>query len=120
MAGTLKRLGGPTDLTNAGAGTAINVLTTATPAAGNYYVVRHIHIANTSAAALTFSLFLGATAGSAAGTELAGAKSIAAHDVYDWYGALVIENTKYLSGLATGAANVMVIVVEGEVVISSV
>ena len=80
--------------------------------AGLYLTVRHIRIVNKTAGAVTFSLFLGATGASAAGTEVVGsAKSVAANDAYDWYGAMVIVAANFLTGLASANTS---LTIEGE------
>lgn len=108
MSGTIKRLAGPAYL----AAAAADVITT--PASTMYDVVRHIHIANKTAGAITFTLYVGTTGGSAAGTELFGAKSVAANDVYDYYCTLrLLGGTDYLTGLASAATS-LVITIEGE------
>ncbi len=72
-------------------------------------VLKHVRIVNKTAGAVTFSLYLGLTGGSAAGTEVIGtAKSIAANDVYDWYGALPIDSADFLSGLASAATSLTI------------
>lgn len=107
MGGTVKRLAGPAYL----AAAAADIYT---PAASTIYtVIRHIHIANKTAGAVTFTLYVGATGGSAAGTELFGAKSVAANDIYDYYCTLKMISTDFLSGLASAATS-LVITVEGE------
>ena len=110
MAGILKRIAGPAYL----AGAATDIYTP--PAATIYTVIRHIHVANKTAGAVTFTLYVGITGGSAAGTELFGAKSIAANDVYDYYCTLKMVSTDFLSGLASAATS-LVITVEGEQVV---
>lgn len=110
MAGTIKRIAGPAYL----AAAAADVYTP--PAATIYTVVRHIHVANKTGGAVTFTLYVGATGGSAAGTELFGAKSVAANDVYDYYCNLKMVSTDFLSGLASAATS-LVITVEGEQVV---
>ena len=65
---------------------------------------------------MTFTLYVGATGGSAAGTELFGAKSVAANDTYDWYTNLKMVSTDFLTGLASAATS-LTIVVEGEQVV---
>jgi len=108
MAGTIKRLAGPAAIANAAAdiynqGSALL-----------YTVIRHIMIVNKTAASHTFSLYLGATGGSAAGTEVVGtAKVVAANDAFHWYGALRMSNTDFLSGLADAAAS-LTITIEGD------
>jgi len=107
MAGTPKRLAGPLSLT----ASAANVYN---PSANTYAIVRHIHLANTTASAKTFELFVGATAGSAAGTQLFMDYSIAANSTYDYYCSLVMTSSDFLTGLASAASNSVVITVEGE------
>lgn len=75
-------------------------------ATASYIILRHIRIVNKTAGAVTFSMFLGATGGSAAGTEVIGnAKSVPANDAYDWYGMLKIKSTEFLSALASAATS---------------
>lgn len=95
MAGTLVKFG-PTALTT-GAADAF------TPAAATIRtVVRGIHIVNKTAGEITISMFIGATGGSAAGTEFeCSAKKIPANQSYNWYGALVLSNTQFLTWLAS-------------------
>jgi len=104
--GQIKRLAGPAFLGTS----AADVL--AEPAAGHYYVIYHIHVVNVGAAS-TYSLFLGATGGSAAGTQIGGGtRSIGANardDVYFSAG-LVQENTKFLSGIAADASRLVITV----------
>jgi hypothetical protein len=107
MAGTIKRISGPAYLSNVAADIY------APPAATIYTVIRHIHIANTTAGALTFTLYVGGTGGSAAGTELVKGKSVAANDVYDYYCAMRMASTDFLSGLGSAATS-LTITVEGE------
>lgn len=108
MAGTPKRLAGPAYIANA----AANIFNQGS--ALIYTVIRHICIVNKTGGAVTFSLYLGATGGSAGGTEVVGtAKSIAANDSFHWYGALRMDSTDFLSGLASAASS-LVITVEGE------
>jgi hypothetical protein len=107
MTGTIKRIAGPSYISNS----AANIYT---PAASTIYtVIRHLHVVNRTNAAATFSLFIGATGGSAAGTELAGTISVAAYSVWDWFGYLRMDSTDFLSGIA-GTASALVIIVEGE------
>ena len=77
--------------------------------------IKHIHLANEDSSSRTVSLFLGATGGYAAGTELLSAFVIGANNVYDWWGAIKLTNTNslYLSGYASVGSKV-VIMVEGE------
>ena len=107
MANTLKRISGPAYL----AAAAADIY--APPAATLFTVIRHIHIANITAGAVTFTLYVGATGGSAAGTELAKAISIPANSAWDYYGNLKMLSTDFLSGLASAATS-LTIMIEGE------
>ena|SRR3989304_5799827 len=109
MAGQLKRIAGPTYL----AASATDIYT---PAASTIYtVIKHIRIVNRTAGAVTATLYVGATGGSAGGTEVLAAKSIAANDYLDLYFApgLKMLSTDFLSGLASAATS-LVITVMGE------
>ena len=108
MAGTIKRTVGPVALTNT---LTTNVYNQSS--ALIYDVIRHIHIANKTAGAVTFSLWLGATGANAAGTELFNAVSIPANSVYDWYGALKMTSTDFLVGGASAATS-LTLTAEGE------
>lgn len=80
-------------------------------------ILRHIRIVNKTGGAVTFSLWLGATGGNAAGTEVIGqGKSIPANDVYDWYGQLPLDAADFLVGGASAATS-LTIEGEGEIVI---
>ena len=81
-----------------------------------YDIVRHIHIANKTAGAVTFRIFQGATGGNAAGTELFYDKSIAAYDTYDYYCALKLTSTTFLVGGASAATSLS-ITIEGESIV---
>lgn len=97
------RLYGPALLTNVDAQLI-------SPAAGHTFVIRHIHINNTSGSAATFILSVGADA---AGTELFTSKSVAANDVYDWFGLLIVNATESFRGHA-GTTNVLNITINGD------
>lgn len=105
MAGTLKRLAGPAYV--AASATDIYV-----PGANKYGEVRHIHLANKDSSARTVSLYVGATGGSAGGTELFKDKSIAIADTYDYYCLMRQATTDFLSGIASTVSTI-VITVEG-------
>lgn len=105
---SIKRTVGPVALSN--------TLTTNVYNQGSaliYDIIKHIHIANKTAGAVTFSLWLGATGANAAGTELFNAVSVPANSVYDWYGNLKMLNTDFLVGGASAATS-LTITVEGE------
>jgi len=101
MAGTLKRIAGPAFL----ASSAADLYTP--PASTIYTVIRHIHFANVTASAVTISIYVGATGGSASGTELFGTFSIPANDVYDYLtSGLRMASTDFLTGFASSASAV--------------
>ena len=78
-----------------------------------YSVVKHIHIANKAAGAVTFSLWLGATGANTAGTELFSAHSVAAGSEFDHYCNLKMTSTDFLVGGASAGTS-LTIVVTGE------
>lgn len=109
MAGQLKRIAGPAYL----AAAAADIYTP--PASTIYTVIKHIRVVNKTAGAVTFTLYVGATGGSAGGTEIGEAKSVAAHDYTDIFFSpgLKMLSTDFLSGLASAATS-LVIIVMGE------
>jgi len=108
MAGVIKKLAGPLALTNT---YTTNVYVPASALV--YDVIRHIHVANKTAAAVTFRLYVGATGANDAGTELFFDKSVGANDVYDYYCALKLTSADYLVGGASAATS-LTITLEGE------
>lgn len=104
MAGTIKRTFGPVALSN--------TLTTNVYNQGSaliYDVLTHIAIVNKTAGAVTFSLWLGATGGNVAGTEVIGiAKSVPANDTYHWYGRLRMGSADFLVGGASAATSLTI------------
>jgi hypothetical protein len=108
MAGTIKYIAAPAYI----AAAAANIYTPANAAVDT--LIRHIHIANVTGSAATFSLYVGATGGSAAGTEIFKTYSVAANSVYDWYGARRLTSTQFLSGICETGASKLTIEVEGE------
>lgn len=108
MAGTYKRTVGPVALTT--------TMTTNVYNQGSaliYDVIRHIHVVNKTGAAATFSLWLGATGGNVAGTEVFSAQSVAANSSFDYYCALKMLSTDFLVGGA-GTTLALVLTAEGE------
>lgn len=84
------------------------------PAQDLYAILRHIRVVNRTANAVTFSLYIGATGGSLAGTEVIGnGLSVPANSYVDWYGILRLDNgaNEYLTGLASAGSS---LVIEGE------
>jgi hypothetical protein len=105
---TLKRLGSsPVALSNTLTTNIYN------PASGVVAFIRHIHIANKTAGPVTFSLWIGATGGNAAGTEWFNAVSIPANSVFDHYCGLKMNNSDFLVGGASAATS-LTITIEGE------
>lgn len=105
MAGAFIFRDGPAYISNSAADLYV-------PSANTIAYVKHIHLANDDSSAVTVSLYLGATGGSAAGTQILGGQSIAANDVFDVYfpaGMRQLE-TEYLSGVASAASAVTAII----------
>ena len=109
MAGAPKRISGPAYMANV----AANIYTPPSPLI--YIMIRQIHIANVTAAGVTFSLYVGATGGSVGGTELEKNYAIGANGDWDKFfqPGLKMLSTDFLSGLGS-AANALVITVMGE------
>jgi len=105
-AGIQKRTFGPIALTNTYTTNVYN-----NTSALIYDVIKHIHVANKTAGAVSFRLFLGATGGNVAGTELFYDVSVGAFSVYDWYGNLRMNSTDFLVG---GASATTSLTIEGE------
>ncbi len=107
MAGTIKRTAGPLALTTV---LTTNIYNQAS--ALIYDVIRHIHIAN-KLLADSFTIYLGATGGNVAGTELFFQTALAAKANFDYYCAMKMLSTDFLVG---GAATTLtlVITIEGE------
>lgn len=99
-----------------------NLLNPATAAGGvnggsssQYIIVNHIRIVNKTAGAVTASLWLGATGGNAAGTEvIAQGTSVPANSYIDWYGKLRLDAADFLVGGASAGTSLS-IQGEGEV-----
>lgn len=90
------------------------------PSSGITAKVRHIHLTNKDSSARTVSVYLGATGGSAGGTELLKDKSIAIADTYDLYfpaGLLVVGGSTYISAVAS-AASAIVATITGDLEVS--
>ena len=80
-----------------------------------YLILRHIRILNKAASAATFSLWKGATAANAAGTEVIGTGySVAANSAFDWYGILRLDSTDFLVG-GSNTATALTLSAEGEI-----
>lgn len=109
MAGTIKKLYGPAFVANA----AANIYNNAS--ALLFTVIRKMHFANVTGAPVTIRIYVGATGGSAAGTQLYYDYAIAANGEFNVYGALVLTSTDFLTGLASSASAV-VVTLEGELI----
>jgi hypothetical protein len=80
-----------------------------------YLVIRHIRIVNKTAGAVNATLYVGATGGSAAGTEFGfNATPIPANSYVDWYGQLRLDSADFLTGLASAATS-LTFEAEGEI-----
>jgi hypothetical protein len=83
-----------------------------------YLLIKHVRINNKTASAATFSLWKGATAANAAGTEIIGTGlSVAANTSYDWYGLLRLDSADFIVG-GSNTATALTIGFEGEIGIS--
>lgn len=70
-----------------------------------FLLIKRIRIVNKTAGAGTFSLFLGATGGNVAGTEVIGtAKSVPGNDAFDWNGQMRMDVADFLVGGASAGA----------------
>jgi hypothetical protein len=80
-----------------------------------YIILRHLRFVNKTAAAHNFSLWKGATAANAAGTEVVGqGKNVPANDAYDWFGIMRFDAADFLVGGAD-ANTALSIQGEGEI-----
>lgn len=107
---------GPIALTNTLTTNLLNPPTTTGGVNGGsssqYIILRHLRIVNKTSGAVTFSLYLGATGGNVAGTEIIGTGlSIPANSAYDWYGLLRLDAADFLVGGASAATS---LTIEGE------
>lgn len=107
MPGTIIK-SGPTALTNTYTTNVFNDTNT-----NVFNIVRHIHVANKTASAVTFRLYLGLTGANTAGTEIFYDKSVAAYDCFDYYTAMRMASTDFLVGGASAATS-LVITIAGE------
>lgn len=80
-----------------------------------YFIIKHIRIINKTAGAVNASLFIGATGGSAAGTEFAwSATPVPANSFLEWFGQLRLSVADFMTMLASANTS-LVIQAEGEV-----
>lgn len=106
MQGALKRISGPAYM----AAAAADIYTP--PASTILTCINHIRIANVTAGAVMYTLYVGATGGSAAGTELAKGVSIPANTPVDLYFSpgLKMSSTDFLTGLASAGSSLVITV----------
>jgi hypothetical protein len=98
MAGTLKKLAGPAFFGSAAANIYV-------PSAATIFgEIRHMHFACVTTTT-TVSVYVGATGGSSAGTELFKDLSIATAAVYDYYCLLKLTSTTFLTGICAAAGD---------------
>jgi len=77
--------------------------------------LKHIRLVNKTSAQVWASLYIGATGGSAAGTEFAfNQVPIAAQSYVDWTGVMPLASTDFLTGLAS-ANTAVTFNAEGEI-----
>jgi hypothetical protein len=107
----IKRIAGPAYISNS----AANIYTP--PAATIYTIIRQIHIANVTAGDITVSLYVGATGGSAGGTQLLGGETIAANSSQDFYFNLYMASTDFLTGIASAATSLVITVMGAQEVV---
>jgi hypothetical protein len=75
------------------------------PASGLFAILRALHVVNKTGGAVNFTLYLGLSGGTLAGTELWFQQSVPADSVYDWYGIMEMGSSDYLvGGAGTGTS----------------
>lgn len=107
MANTIRRIAGPAYISNS----AANIYTP--PAATIITYIYQIHVANKTAGPVTYTLYIGATGGSAGGTEITGlSHSVAAAGEHDLYfpSGLALKSTDFLTGIASAATSLTITV----------
>lgn len=108
MSGTLKKIAGPAYI----ASSATNIYSP--PNAAVDTVIKHIRVSNKdTATAYYYTLYVGATGGSAGGTEITGGQeSVPAKSHVDHYFSpgLRLTSTDFLSGIAESASKLTILV----------
>ncbi len=111
---------GPVALTNAAANilnpgtTTGGVNATGSPYGSTYIIMTKIHVADKSGSGGTFTLYIGATGGSAAGTELCKTVSVPANGYVDIPCRTRLDVADFLTGLAS-ANTTLTIEIDGEI-----
>lgn len=103
MSKTAKRLAGPAQVSNAAA-------TKYTVPAATTTILRHIHVSNTTAGVVTFTMSIGADA---AATRIYDAYSIAAGAVLDVWCYYVLTAGEIIQALA-GTNNILTLTLDGD------
>lgn len=73
-------------------------------------ILRHVHVQNPSASAVTFTMSIGADA---AGVRLFDAFNIGANQILDHFCYYVLEETEIIQAFA-GTANILVLTIDGD------
>lgn len=113
--GTLKRTYGPAFLSSS-AGTNI-YQGGQSGSALIYDKVEVLHLVNVTASQATATIYLGATGGSAAGTQLFSAWPIAANGYWDYVAVLKMLSTDFLTGSASGASTIAITIMGEQFVV---
>lgn len=80
-----------------------------------YIILKHVRVLNKTGSAATFSFWIGATGGNAAGTEFIGTGiSIDGNKAFDWYGSVPLDVADFLVG-GSGTATALTLTAEGEI-----
>lgn len=80
-----------------------------------YLILRHIRIVNVTGSAAAATMYIGASAASAAGTEFMGiGLSVPANSYVDWFGSVRLDATEYLTG-KSNTASALTFEAEGEI-----
>ncbi|SRR6266536_1115761 len=103
MSKKMTRLAGPALVSNAAA-------TKYTVPASTLTVLRHIHVSNTTAAAVAFTMSIGADA---AGTRIFDAYSIAAGAILDLWVYIVLSAAEIIQAFA-GTNNILTLTLDGD------
>lgn len=112
--GTIAVIAGPAYLANS----ATNIYTPPASTIATY--ISSIYVANVTGSAATYSLFRGATGGSAGGTQLVGTESVAAHTRATplfFNPPLKMTSTDFLSGIASAGSALTVLVLGYQAVV---
>lgn len=105
--GTPKRIAGPAFIP----ASATNIYTP--PASTIYTLIRGVNVTNKDVVPRTFTLYIGATGGSASGTELIYQKVLQASETWQWLaptGGLFMASTDFLTGIASTVSTIIITV----------